>query len=404
MEALPNLYFDIDDPGKPHFLVSSSVDDIVLELVARYNDHRRWNNNWQGPLIGTNDQISISIELELNSLLLRCPHLKPSDLMKHNLVCSVNTNRPVNKLVYLGDFPVPVSNQMFVLSMRLEVVDFHIKQDKVFIQFRDTSMYKILAQSEDRLIDQIENYVIAKFRSNTDRGKLMTKSSRKFNPVPISAGTNDISDSTLDESAVDHSFSDSETSSVDEFELRLTDSTNTMRDECEQIGKLASGKFTEEFIQNEDNLRHNEVHVDLSNIEEVDCNLEDDNFEVIDTSPQQEHYQYEQLLHIDPVVLNDLTSESESVLKYPNPVLFHSPSKKVTKKSSSMSLSMINDDDLIDLKYAMNDTDVPSYIKENKKFKFIKVGKVQKFVHLFEEKSEHSSRSTSPTRIKSPVS
>jgi hypothetical protein len=65
---------------------------------------------------------------------------------------------------------------------------------------------------------------------------------------------------------------------------------------------------------------------------------------------------------------------------------------------------MINDDDLIDLKYAMNDTDVPSYIKENKKFKFIKVGKVQKFVHLFEEKSEHSSRSTSPTRIKSPVS
>ena len=400
MEALPNLYFDIDDPGKPHFLFSSNVEDVVLELVARYNDHRRWNNNWHGPLIEKNDSISISIDLELNSLLLRCPHLKPSDLMKHNLVCSVNSHRPVNKLVYLGDFPVPVSNQMFVLSMRLDIDDFHIKQDKVFIQFRSTSMYNMLAGSEDRLIDQIENYIIAKFRSNIDRGKLITKSSRNFNPAPISAGTNDISDSTLDDSGIDHTFSDSETSSLDE--LRLTESTNTVRDEYEQIGKLPSGKFADEFIQNEDNLRHNEVHVDLSNIEEVDCNLEDDHFDEDGSLPQQEHHQFEQLLHLDQG--EDSASESGTALKHPQPISFESPSKKVTKKSSSMSVSMINDDDLIDLKYAMNDTDVPSYIKENKKFKFIKVGKVQKFVNLFEEKSEHSSRTTSPNRMKSPSS
>ncbi|KAI3405343.2 CTA9 [Candida oxycetoniae] len=72
---------------------------------------------------------------------------------------------------------------------------------------------------------------------------------------------------------------------------------------------------------------------------------------------------------------------------------FQSPSKQrksLSRMSSGHSLAMINSDETFGLEYAynLNSTDVPTYIKKNKKFKFIKVGKVQKFVNLFEEQSQ----------------
>lgn len=71
------------------------------------------------------------------------------------------------------------------------------------------------------------------------------------------------------------------------------------------------------------------------------------------------------------------------------------------------SLSFIDHDDRHGLKYAFLDSSssVPEYIKENKKFKFIKVGKVQKFVNMFEEHKETTSNSLSRvgTRPSSPA-
>lgn len=71
------------------------------------------------------------------------------------------------------------------------------------------------------------------------------------------------------------------------------------------------------------------------------------------------------------------------------------------------SISFIEHDDSHGLKYAFLDSSasVPEYIKENKKFKFIKVGKVQKFVNMFEEHKESSSSSLSRvgTRPGSPA-
>ena len=68
---------------------------------------------------------------------------------------------------------------------------------------------------------------------------------------------------------------------------------------------------------------------------------------------------------------------------------------------------MISTDENYGLEYAFRDKSptVPSYIKQDKKFKFIKVGKVQKFVNLFEEQapastptSRFTSRTGSPLR------
>lgn len=68
--------------------------------------------------------------------------------------------------------------------------------------------------------------------------------------------------------------------------------------------------------------------------------------------------------------------------------------RELSKKSLTGTFSTIHDEDTAsELEYAFRDRSptVPSYIKQNKKFKFIKVGKVQKFVHLFEEKKPEPS-------------
>ncbi|GEQ69405.1 hypothetical protein JCM33374_g3077 [Metschnikowia sp. JCM 33374] len=99
--------------------------------------------------------------------------------------------------------------------------------------------------------------------------------------------------------------------------------------------------------------------------------------------------------------------------------LTSSPSKRETRKNSSgsridtsslkhkASLAFVDHDDSYGLKFAFRDSSssVPEYIKENKKFKFIKVGKVQKFVHMFEEHREPPSNSSSRvgTRPGSPA-
>ncbi|KAM9931925.1 hypothetical protein OXX80_008433 [Metschnikowia pulcherrima] len=75
------------------------------------------------------------------------------------------------------------------------------------------------------------------------------------------------------------------------------------------------------------------------------------------------------------------------------------------KKKASHTL--IDHDDGLGLKFAFKDqsASVPEYIKENKKFKFIKVGKVQKFVNMFEEHKAPSSTASSRvgTRPGSPA-
>lgn len=79
------------------------------------------------------------------------------------------------------------------------------------------------------------------------------------------------------------------------------------------------------------------------------------------------------------------------------------PEIQIRKKSS---FAYISSDDNSGLQFAFRDTseDVPSFIKENKKFKFIKVGKVQKFVSLFEEQMDKDGSAASGNNVGSRVS
>lgn len=94
-------------------------------------------------------------------------------------------------------------------------------------------------------------------------------------------------------------------------------------------------------------------------------------------------------------------AEDDEVIKISRQLPFHSPTKArrandLSRRTSNTSFSMISDE-RYGLEYAYNshNEDVPSFIKENKKFKFIKVGKVQKFVNLFEEQKNQKEPVTS---------
>lgn len=65
------------------------------------------------------------------------------------------------------------------------------------------------------------------------------------------------------------------------------------------------------------------------------------------------------------------------------PLVASSP--KTPQMSKKPSFALVSSDDHSDLPYAFRSETVPRFIKDDKKFKFIKVGKVQKFVNLFEQ-------------------
>lgn len=102
---------------------------------------------------------------------------------------------------------------------------------------------------------------------------------------------------------------------------------------------------------------------------------------------------------------NDIVSPLPSPGKFQKPMLEDDAGPRTLQKKPS--LLFIDHDEQHGLKYAFRDSSssVPEYIKENKKFKFIKIGKVQKFVNMFEEQSEAPAVSVSQngTRPSSPA-
>lgn len=266
-------------------------------------------------------------------------------------------------------------------------------------------------------------------RSSGNNSGLKLKAGKDFIPS-ASTTSSDVSDSTLegsgDEDFQDH-YLDEET---DEYEIEPLVSNETLADEfrkkCTEISdesKTASNSNTGDFIENVDNLRHNEeeinvhkLHHQLRQVESPFKNSSpfscssppssnyhldqlhlDDLKEVLFEEDEEEGgsyfeaYSKERLSrHSSPIKQYEKDDETIAFLRKPP---FLSPTKtrkSISRMSSAHSVSLINDDDEYGLEYAYNANgeNVPSYIKQNKKFKFIKVGKVQKFVNLFEEQNQ----------------
>lgn len=205
-----------------------------------------------------------------------------------------------------------------------------------------------------------------------------------------------------------------------------------------------------DFIKNMNNLRHNEEYIKLDDLQEIECNIDEidqpnpDNTSIdrisvtnriseinsINRNPtdvshsskldldaldsKQKDFKDPDFPSLEPGIrlapsYEMFDNELEEVLTRKASVssAFVSPSKqKSIPRMGSASFSMINHEDNSGLEYAfrINSPTVPSYIKSDKKFKFIKIGKVQKFVNLFEENDHTSAESSAhTTRASSPI-
>lgn len=104
----------------------------------------------------------------------------------------------------------------------------------------------------------------------------------------------------------------------------------------------------------------------------------------------------------DAYVADDALDPPLSLSSVASPIsgeLQRSASEAPLRKKSSF--AFVSHDDNQDLEYAFRDksSTVPQFIKRDKKFKFIKVGKVQKFVNMFEEKVDSRPSSNAASRV-----
>lgn len=446
------------------------------------------------------------VNIELNVLLLRNKALRPSDLIKDNLIFLARNNdkRPkeglnVSSTVTQVLFPQQKqsttgiwNDEVFIVSLRLQLLDFLVSRhdyNDVSVEFVKDENYGMLVLCNIELIDRIERYVKGRFAHEVCKSSPQQEADEDtleldaiLEEIQVIPNDLSISETTLgsEQSSIEKSYvledEEEDYESLDELVLVPSTATSQSSDgealapkamdasglvfdiengnfatvaaikhvlnpvpktstspsdttsmllrglplnsassslagsddvDTREVGiSLDSTTTKKAFLKDMSNLRHNEEYLKLDDIAEVDCSL--------DSLSKQEVKLFDKdrlgLSALRPPM--ELRPEEEeidfSVLVQARKSSFTSPTKKrsVIRRSSSTSFSMINHDDNLDLEYTFRNTSpmVPTYIKEDKKFKFIKVGKVQKFVNLFEEKSSETPEgSRSGTRPSSPA-
>lgn len=458
------------DLDKPNFIFSSDIPDKVSNIVSRY---LLFGESVPELVDITNIYSSVvefNVSIELNSLLSRNKNLKPSDLIKDNLIflakskdkCSSNVdNLLVAKHSKNGLSIQPyklMSNEIFIVNLTLKLLDFMIcmkeEAHEIMIDFLKDESYGIMLLSDEQLIEQIEKYIkttFLKVLNNHITSNPLDQQPRRdclnisseydkypINSVDASMDMHDISmnndKSFVYEDEYESSFeellllrsNDTRSTANDEVNEDFDDKTDTILFDigCDQdvlrsnhdkmitmknkqISTIKEEDIEDSFIDDMSNLRHNERCIRIDDIMEVGCTL--------DRMPSSNS--------IDTLTLHELKS-SPSYLKSPIKLAHENPSspksltrqlsmssmspgkhKSASRRTSTASFSMINyADNNPDLEYAFRNksSTVPTFIKQDKKFKFIKVGKVQKFVNLFEENMAEP-ESKSSTRPGSPL-
>ncbi|KAI5955709.1 CTA9 [Candida jiufengensis] len=327
----------------------------------------------------------------------------------------------VNKQIY----PYALTtNDTFIIKFKL-VID---QIDEEELEFEDDEQYQILKSFDlhnSNIIQDLKNYILYIYKTLSEDLNKENDQNDNHNILL------DMSDSTLEYDEI----------SSDEYENYKIDSLISNETLIDEFKRRFSDVSIEEksfnlksniFINNLSNLRHNDdddehliteeikissgeeeqqqavsithssrqspitptdLHIHLDDLIEVSFeeNDDDDNYfddveirnspkKLISSSPIKDSQSYK----------FEFTDPKESKLTNQHSLQSFSPTKErksISRMSSSHSVSMINTDEKYGLEYAYNSDSsvVPTYIKQNKKFKFIKVGKVQKFVDLFED-------------------
>lgn len=344
------------DPDKPNFIVASNALGVVARLARQRAAATAAPSHPSGPNAGIDAELTVTIEL--NTLLRRNRTLRASDLIASNLVLLARAPGRRPPPVARTNAPRPLGvyelhDEIFVVCLTL----------RVFVAGRGVAIardraYEVLRQCGD-YVQQVERYVGRRFAAELERGELC-------GPSDTSVGL----------SLLTVHDSDSE-DLLDELESRLGELTRS--NTAEEQPDWTDG---DKFILEVTNMRHNEALPHRS---------------VFEVEPRPA-----------PRLLPSYTLALPPPLPppplppMPQTTTYVSPRKG--RERLLAGLFMVHSEDNTGLEYAFRDRSptVPSYIRQNKKFKFIKVGKVQKFVNMFEgdarEAGSPRSGASSPVR------
>ncbi|KAI5956111.1 hypothetical protein CANMA_004558 [Candida margitis] len=405
-----------NDQIKPNFIHSSDIPRKVAYLIHSISKskHKRISEE-----CSSNRCVEISVNIELNALVRRGSSNLLA-LLQRNMISVVQLGGDSNALLrqsYLYDIitnqkrtkihPDALSTKdVFVVSFKLIISNFDSPES--FILEEDENFH--LLQSCDQrgeLVAEIKQYIKETYTLLKNQGKSRPKNDGMHSH-------SDVSDSTLECSEDDALYlADENEGGIIEPLVSNETLTDEFRRRFSEISDEEKGlKFKHTFLDNIDNLRHNDDDKQLNGDEQqvlFQGNALDEAIRFSPLTPEN-HIHLDDLVEVsyeesDNEYTNDFQvhrfsssspkkefCDDDEIMKFSRKSSFQSPTKRraVSRMSSSHSVSMINTDDKYGLQFAYNSDSaaVPSYIKQNKKFKFIKVGKVQKFVNLFEEQNQ----------------
>lgn len=441
------------DPVKPRVIFSSNIPQRIADCVS---EKRLFLGGSTSRLVDLAKDIGeLDVILELNTLLLRNRYLTPSDLVRKNLVFVAKKKRYRNKLkpflgfkgVWKSVFEMSSPSEVFVVtlkfSLRRLVVDLATGSDVIITLQYDELLQCILRDVD--LLRSIKTYIrqrlLLELRSNLTLTSDISDTKTILQDLPVNDSLplmkdlhNQVED--FDSSLADVTLDSNTGMPLIEKQLVFEDfaEVNTSDEELKILFSDDSGRCT---VDEEDDLPISEGQANI-----LSPTLLSELPTLREESPSAAHNDYPHspqltsTVHppknilvepqprtptrpIVPPADNEFESpRSASVPSELSPIrpgkapslIKHTsmstlqPSLK--KKSSSSSFTMISHDDGHGLEYAFRDKSptVPTYIKQDKKFKFIKVGKVQRFVNLFEEQMPESESSTrNNTRPGSPL-
>ncbi|CCE85206.1 Piso0_004788 [Millerozyma farinosa CBS 7064] len=426
------------DINKPNFIFSSDIPDKIGEAADIFQKFHSKSKDGID-IVNFDKDFVFTVNVELNVLLRRNRQIRPSDLMKDNLIYLATINDQESANNYASSISAIASrrnvclqqkiklNELFIVSIVLKVLSFVVLKDEkieISIKFAKDENYGILLLSDEQLIQEISNFasgILKEHLQNADEDNMKTHArtrtddiQSKFAPTFDHKGGYSVSDddynSSLEELLILKS-NDSRTSSHDpSYDTEVEISKNGHINEDSSIFTIKEDKSNPDsvsnlpnvpkeskngFLDNLNNLRHNDttpsyVHTD----EAQEHNKRNLIPEDVPTSPS---------VDIDDVMSDVLQSPVKSV-KHQSTC--SSPSKQMSLSTKSSNYSLVNYEDYHpELKYAFQSkpSSVPHYLKEDKKYKFIKVGKVQKYVHLFEEKQFEEDPKPRRSRPVSPL-
>ncbi|KAK6465542.1 hypothetical protein DFJ63DRAFT_24724 [Scheffersomyces coipomensis] len=460
VDQLSHEYLSIRDKQQ-HVKDHNNDDEEEEHVISLTTENIEFNINIElNTLLLYNPSFKPSDLIHENHICLAKPEHIDFEIMKSDQLIFKNGNTEN----YKGIQPyVLKSKEIFIINITLKLLTFNVfnHDSPIIIDFVKDENYTILLLCKSILLCQIEKYITLKFIKEVNKNlvtplpfpetSIVEDEDGYPTPQEISKYTTDtlFNDSTLEgsenESVVggktflydDDEEEDDEVDRKqveDDFQdLLLLNSNDTIRyishdEDYDDIGfsvKTASKllpktilstikeeKKSDSFIENLNNLRHNDLNDDIDFVD-IDDDEHDSEHDDIN------RYILDDLQHLQPPIqlrLNINQNENTNIngngnsteiisppmtpaktltrqssyLSYLSPTKATTNNKTVSRMTSTASLSFINSDDTTGLEYAYRDRSptVPSFIKEDKKFRFIKVGKVQKFVDLFEEKKK----------------